>query len=137
MARDKYHDAVRTALEKEGWTITDDPYSFSIGGVDFRADLGAEKLLAAEKTGEKIVVEIKSFIRQSPVTALHEAVGKYDLYLMGLEEHDPERILFLAVPAFSYDTFFQRPFVQKVIARKNMKLIVYEPGKEIIVQWIK
>lgn len=81
MAKDKFHDAVRRALEKEGWIITDDPYSFSVGNVDFRIDLGAEKLIAAEKSGEKIVVEIKSFIRQSPVTALHEAVGKYDLYL--------------------------------------------------------
>ncbi|WP_421949438.1 element excision factor XisH family protein [Phaeodactylibacter xiamenensis] len=23
--RDKYHDVVKQALEKEGWTITDDP----------------------------------------------------------------------------------------------------------------
>lgn len=137
MAKDKFHDAVRRALEKEGWIITDDPYSFSVGNVDFRIDLGAEKLIAAEKSGEKIVVEIKSFIRQSPVTAPHEAVGKYDLYLLGLEEHDPERLLFLAIPNFSFDNFFQRPFVQKVIERKNLKLIIYDTEQEIIVQWIK
>ena len=39
-AKDIYHDHVREALEKDGWTITDDPYSFSLGKVDFRIDLG-------------------------------------------------------------------------------------------------
>ena len=135
MAKDKYHEAVKKALQKEEWLITHDPYSFSVGNVDFRIDLGAERLLAAEKLGEKIVVEIKSFIRQSPVTSLHEAVGKYDLYSMGLEEHEPDRVLFLAIPEDAYTTFFQRPFVQKVIVRKRIKLIVYKPDEEIIVEW--
>ena len=27
MAKDIYHDTVRTALEKDGWTITDDPFN--------------------------------------------------------------------------------------------------------------
>jgi hypothetical protein len=27
MAKDLFHDVVRRALEKEGWTITHDPYS--------------------------------------------------------------------------------------------------------------
>lgn len=56
---------------------------------------------------------------------------------LGLEEHDPERLLFLAIPNFSFDNFFQRPFVQKVIERKNLKLIIYDTEQEIIVQWIK
>ena len=37
-AKDSYHDLVRQALEDDGWTITDDPYSFSHGKVDFRID---------------------------------------------------------------------------------------------------
>jgi Holliday junction resolvase-like predicted endonuclease len=61
MAKDHFHDTVRNALEKEGWTITDDPYEVSIGDVDFEIDLAAE-MLAAERAGEKIAVEIKSVI---------------------------------------------------------------------------
>jgi len=29
MAKDLYHDTVRVALEKDGWTITDDPFKIS------------------------------------------------------------------------------------------------------------
>ena len=58
MARDRFHGAVKNALEKEGWIITADPYQISVGDVDFEIDLAAE-MLAAERGGEKIAVEIK------------------------------------------------------------------------------
>lgn len=61
MVKDRFHDAVRTALEKDGWTITADPYELSVGGVDFEIDLAAE-MLAAERSGEQIAVEVKSFM---------------------------------------------------------------------------
>ena len=53
-AKDIYHDAVRNALIKEGWTITDDPLILSIGKRDLFVDLGAEKLITAEKDHQKI-----------------------------------------------------------------------------------
>ncbi|WP_231395384.1 XisH family protein, partial [Dolichospermum circinale] len=56
-AKDFFHNAVRLALEKDGWLITDDPLSFTVDGLDFRIDLGAERLLGAEKEGQKIAVE--------------------------------------------------------------------------------
>ena len=64
-AHDIFHDAVKHALEKEGWLITHDPLSLQIGGVEMYIDLGAEQLIAAEKHGEKIAVEIKSFVAVS------------------------------------------------------------------------
>lgn len=67
MAKDIYHDTVRTALEKDNWIITDDPLTLKVGRRDLFVDLGAEKLLAAQRQGKKIAVEIKSFISQSPV----------------------------------------------------------------------
>ncbi len=59
-AKDIYHDTVKNALIKDGWTITDDPYRLSIGKRKMYVDLGAEKLIAAEKDSRKIAVEIKS-----------------------------------------------------------------------------
>ncbi len=57
-----YHDAVVRALIAEGWTITHDPLTLSYGGKDLFVDLGAERVtLAAEKTGQRIAVEIQSF----------------------------------------------------------------------------
>lgn len=41
-AKDKFHDVVKIALQKDGWQITDDPLSISVGGVDMLIDLGAE-----------------------------------------------------------------------------------------------
>jgi hypothetical protein len=79
-AKDIYHDAVKNALIKDGWTITDDPLILSIGKKDLFADLGAEKLIAAEKSYQKIAVEIKSFIGKSRVDDLEKALGQYILY---------------------------------------------------------
>lgn len=55
MAKDKYHDHVRTALENDGWIITHDPYKIMIGRRRGYIDLGAE-LIGAEKDAEKIAV---------------------------------------------------------------------------------
>ena len=46
-ARDIYHDAVKNALLKDGWTITDDPLHLKWGQKDMYVDLGAQQLLAA------------------------------------------------------------------------------------------
>jgi len=58
--RDIYHDTVRIALQKDGWTITHDPFKLKYGKHKLYADLGAEKLFTAEKESRKIVVEVKS-----------------------------------------------------------------------------
>lgn len=137
MAKDTYHDAVRKALEKEGWTITDEEYYFTTGDATFSIDLFAEKILVAERGDEKIAVEVKSFRSQSPMNKFHEAVGQYENYLLALEDEAPERLLFLAVPVALWDTFFQKPFVQKVIYRRAIRLIVYNHEAEIIEKWIR
>jgi hypothetical protein len=52
-ARDIYHDAVKNALIKESWIITDDPLHLKWGQKDMYVDLGAKQLLAADKEIEK------------------------------------------------------------------------------------
>lgn len=79
-AKDIYHNQVKNALIKDRWTMTDDPLILSIGKKDLFVDLGAEKLIAAEKDNQKIVVEIKSFIGNSQVNDLENALGQYILY---------------------------------------------------------
>jgi hypothetical protein len=73
-AKDLFHEAVRRALEKEQWVITDDPLKIEIGGAKLEIDLGAEQILAAERAGKKIAVEIKSFLSDSPITDYHAAL---------------------------------------------------------------
>lgn len=74
-ARDTYHETVKNALIRDGWTITDDPYILSTGLTRVYVDLGAEQPLAAERAGEKIAVEIKSFRGKSDMKDLEQALG--------------------------------------------------------------
>ena len=97
-AKDVFHDLVKVALQKDGWTITHDPYHIDLGFVDLYIDLGAEKLIAATKDNNKIAVEIKTFIASSTITEFHSAIGQYVNYRLALEENDAERLLYLAVP---------------------------------------
>jgi hypothetical protein len=104
-AKDLFHE-VRRALEKEGWQITQDPLFLRFGGVELYIDLGAEKLIAAQKDHEKIAVEVKSFIGASETTEFSTALGQFLKYQLALEEEEPERLLFLAIPVDVSRSFF-------------------------------
>jgi XisH protein len=54
-----------------------------------------------------------------------------------LEDEQPDRTLYLAIPLDVYDSFFQLPFTQKIIQQNQIKLIVFDSQKEVIVKWIK
>ena len=106
-ARDIYHHQVRTALIKDGWTITHDPLRLIWGRKDVFVDLGAERLLAAEKGSQRIAVEIKSFLGTSEIQDLEHALGQFVLYRTILAQREPDRQLYLAVPSTILHTVFQ------------------------------
>ncbi len=97
-ALDHYHEAVRNALIKDGWTITDDPLTLTVGADRIPIDLAAERVIAAYKGVRKIAVEIKTFAGASRIADLESALGQYVLYRMALRRAEPDRELFLAVP---------------------------------------
>jgi hypothetical protein len=133
---DFYHNTVKNALLKDGWIITDDPFVIEFKGLRLYADLGAEKLLAAEKVGQKVVIEIKVFNSISLITELEKAVGQYGIYRTFLKRINPERQLYLAIAEDVYQDFFQRPAIQEIIRDQEINLIVFEPNSEEILQWI-
>lgn len=135
-AKDTSHEVVRRALEKDGWTITHDPYYIKVGGVEMYIDLGAEAIVAAERAGQKIAVEIKSFLGASSISEFHTALGQFFNYRLALEEKEPDRTLFLAVPYDIYQEFFSLQFIQKAVQRADLKIVVYIESQEIISQWI-
>ena len=138
MAKDVFHQQVKNALIKDGWIITDDPLTLRISeAIKVQIDLAAENAIAAERDTEKIAVEIKSFIADSDISEFHTALGQYLNYVQALEEHEPKRTVYLAVPNETYKDFFQLTFIQRTIKRYQMKLIVYEPVREEILLWIK
>ncbi|MFN8486717.1 MAG: XisH family protein [Caldilineaceae bacterium] len=135
-AKDLIHDAVREALENDGWQITHEPYTIEYETIKLSADLAAEPLLAAEREGKKIVIEIKSFVGRSPVQDLKLALGQYNLYVVYLEILAPERQLYLAVSRRTYQEFFEQPAIQIALQRYNVKVLVVDVEKKEIVQWI-
>jgi hypothetical protein len=135
MAKDLFHDAVKQALIREQWVITADPLKIKIEGVKLEIDLAVEKVFAAEKEGQKIAVEIKSFLSPSTITDFHAALGQFLNYRLALQMREPDRTLYLAVPIDTFESFFQEPFIQEAIKLYQVKLIVYNPIQEIITAW--
>jgi hypothetical protein len=135
-AKDIYHDTGKNALIKDGWTITHDPLVLKWGLKDMYVDLGAERLLAAEKAGQKIAVEVKSFVSPSDMDDLEKALGEYVLYHDVLAERDPDRVLYLAVPKEVLLEVFEEPIGQLFLKNHRVRLIIFGPQQEVIVKWI-
>ncbi|MDJ1169164.1 element excision factor XisH family protein [Roseofilum sp. BLCC_M154] len=135
-AKDFFHQAVRHALEREGWTITHDPLMLRYDLGQLYVDLGAEKILAAEREGQKIAVEIKSFLQNSTISEFYTALGQFITYRSLLRKQYPEYTLYLAISLDTYTSFFTLELVQEIITTQQLKLIIYEPQKESIKRWI-
>lgn len=135
--RDLYHDNVREALIKDGWTITHDPFMIEFDDLRVFADLGAEKLFAAEKSGRRIVIEVKVFSGPSPVADLEVALGQYGLYRSLLKQKGELRDVYLAVADDVYNDFLQQATITGVLADQHVKLLVFQPGNAEVVQWIE
>ena len=137
MAKDLFHNTVKIALQKDGWKITHDPYQLRYGVADVYIDLAAEEAIAAEKEGRKIAVEVKSFAGGSTISEFHPALGQFLHYRVAIEvSSEPERMLYLAVPTDTYQMFLRFEPAKTVIERYEIRLIIYNPTREAIDQWI-
>lgn len=134
-AKDIFHETVKLALIKDGWTITSDPLTIRIDRIKLEIDLGAEKVFAAEKDGRKIAVEVKGFINSSNISDFHNALGQFLNYRLALQMTEPERIIYLAVPIDVFNTFFQERFTQAAIVQYDLKILAYEPNTEGVIIW--
>ncbi|MDF5708086.1 MAG: element excision factor XisH family protein [Nostoc sp. S4] len=122
---------------KDGWTITDDPFHLKWGKKDLYVDLGAEKLLIAEKGTQKIAVEIKTFSGDSEVADLKQAIGQYFTYLAVMTRNHADRVLYIAVHEDIFtDIFEKEPLGKLILEDYKIPLIVFNPKREVIVRWI-
>lgn len=136
-AKDIYHDHVKDALEKDGWTITHDPYRLKWRGrKKMLIDLAAEKLLLAEKGASKIAIEVKSFVGNSELEDLYNAIGQFILYRKALRKTEPVRELYLAIRHDVYNDLFDDPSEDSLVIEDGVKVIVFNPETREIVLWI-
>lgn len=138
-AQDLIHQAVKNALIKDGWFITDDPFVIQFEDVRLFADLAAERPLAAQKGKRRIVVEVKSFVGESPIYEFEQAFGQYLLYRDFLSEmqETADYEVFLAVEDLIFDRLFQRTAIQLIIGRYRLGIVVINVSREEIIQWIE
>ena len=136
-AKDFYHPVVKQLLINAGWQITHDPYQLKWANRTLSIDLGAEPLLAAQRSDNKIAIEVKSFIRDSRVADLQQALGQYILYDDILKQVEPDRVLYLAMPLLAYSELFEEnQFANILLDNNRFKLIVFDPRHQEIVRWI-
>jgi hypothetical protein len=136
MARDILHQAVREALEADGWLITHDPFILKTGGLRLEIDLAAEQVLAAERGTERIAVEVKSFLSKSKLSDFYEAKGQYDVYRAGLAAEKSDRTLYLAIDSDAYTSFFTKSLISQLVEQDKMELLVLNVDSKRIEQWI-
>ncbi|NJN60873.1 MAG: fatty-acid synthase [Coleofasciculaceae cyanobacterium RL_1_1] len=132
--RDLYHDTVKNALIKDGWTITHDP--LTLGDADLRvyADLCVTKSTNTDAQ-ISLTIEVKVFGTSSHATELEKAVGQYVLYRSILRHKDSPIQTYLAIPTQIYRTFFQHQIVQNLIQDEQIRLLIFNPATETIEQW--
>ena len=136
-ARDLYHDSIKKALIKDGWTITHDLLRLKCGIKDMYVDLGAERLLTAEKAGQKIAVEVKSFVGASEIADVENALGQYFVYRAVIARTEPDRTLYLAIHKEVFLDVFEEPLGQLLREDYHVPLIVFDMEAEEILKWIQ
>lgn len=129
------HEIVKTALEKDGWKVTHDPFFLHVKPKRQEIDLGAEKVIVAERGSEKIAVEVKSFVNKSNLYDFYEALGQYISYRIGLRLQEPERTLYLAIPEKTYHALQNYTTVPLTIEEERLKIVIFDPLTSTIVQW--
>jgi XisH protein len=133
---DTIYSAVKNALIKDGWTITDDPLTIEYGDLYLFIDLGARRTVAAIRGDKLIAVEIKSFPSKSKVADLQQAVGQYAVYCSVMRRVEPARKLYLAVSKDIYNGVFESPMGELVRSDLGIHMIVVDLANEEIVSWV-
>lgn len=134
--QDSLHNAAKRALEKDGWTVTHKPLTIRLEDVKFYVDIAAEKERTENGAVEKVAIEVKVFGGLSFLNEFEKAVGQYLIYQQFLEDLFPTRKLFLAVPQTVYENSFSLPSIKAIVARQQIKILVFNPETEEITQWI-
>lgn len=135
MARDKIHEAVKKSLIKDEWIVTDDPLVLLPNEENISIDLGAEKVLLAERGFEKIAVEVKTFDQPSLIYEFHRAIGQYIDYESALIEANEDRVLFMAVSSLIYPRLLNNKVIKRSIERTGMRILVVDVKNETIKSW--
>jgi XisH protein len=134
-ARDLFHEAVKQALDKDGW-VNVAPLTLRYGTTKLEIDLGAEQVFVAQKNNVQVAIEVKSFAAASVVYEFHHAIGQYVHYRMALRRIQPDRLPYLALPNEIYERFFRMDFFCDSLEENQVRLLLVDANSEEVTQWL-
>lgn len=137
MAQDLIHDAVKNALEKADWQIIADPFRLDFKNFTLRADIAAKHLSHDGEDEVRIIVEVKSFVGNSFVRELQQAIGQYLMYQDAIRLNELDYSLYLGISADAFISYFAQSGTQFAVQQYHLKLLVVDIAQEEILQWIE
>ncbi|NEP46584.1 MAG: fatty-acid synthase, partial [Okeania sp. SIO2H7] len=66
---------------------------------------------------------------------LEPALGQYIMYSQILSKQEPERFLYMAIPENVFLDFFSEELPQLIVELNSLKLLVFNPEVEEVIQW--
>jgi len=134
--QDLYHDVVRDALRQDGWRITHTALQLKA-----RADASAGELwegpwLIADKDERKVAVAVSSFVGRSSPADIIQTWRQLGLSRPQLHAMDADRVVYLAVRQATYSACFGGTEGDLLLQKEHMRLIVFDPRTEVIMQWV-
>jgi XisH protein len=132
-AKDRYHDTIKRALAKDGWTITGEHVKIGIENRALYIDIQA----VGASIGLVVLIEVKELEDVlSPIEALANAYGKYGLYRLALDHAGSDIPLYLAVTQAAYQGILSEKIGKLAIGGAHIALMVFDPEREEMVEWI-
>jgi hypothetical protein len=132
-AKDHFHDTVKRALVKDGWTITGEQVKIIVEDRNLFVDIEVTNATS----GLVVLIEVKELDNvPSPVEALASAVGKYFLYRWALDDSGISIPLYLAVSRATFHGILSEKLGMLSVDQGNILLAVFDPEREEIVQWL-
>lgn len=132
---DRYHSVVLRCLQKAGWKILKEQEYVSIGTHHETNRRLFIDIKAQNDSGEIVLVEVKG-LEQSPVHELMVMLGQYLTYRIALDYLSIDIPLYVAIPVPAYNGIIQHVLGQEVMNRYAISLLVFDPIKEEIDQWM-
>jgi hypothetical protein len=132
-AKDKLHDIAKRSLIKYGWIIEAEQYRLILGERNLWIDLRIKHPL----TQNVLLIEIKDLTNtESEVDATAKALGKYLLYQLALEFMSVNIPIAMMIPIKSHTKVIQSIMGQRLLARFGIPIVIFNPEKEEVEQWL-
>jgi XisH protein len=128
--QDSCQPQVIAALQKDGWTITDQQIAFK------RPDLYVFIDLEAKKEDEGAYIEVKCFPGANDTNEFYAAIGQYFVYREVLAIEAPNATLYLAIPSSIWGDQFGDTY-RTTVLNNHVKIIVVDLEAELVAQWIR